>query len=211
MPQQWGPLVICFGLEKSWTVPEEEAIVPGKSLLPQLKNKKLAKKNQGTTLSVCLSLSLEKESWELGVTQMLISVFLNTGTTITPLLPPLSALTWSYRTLLYIWAQSRQQGIPECTVTSRHIIVLFLVPPLCPLTPSPPVCWTGGNCTAGRLQDGTFSTLSVTQSCLYASDLSLLAGSWACTRAGNRAATVSSYLLHISKYFETEICLLHLL
>ncbi|XP_041258800.1 E3 ubiquitin-protein ligase RNF4 isoform X4 [Onychostruthus taczanowskii] len=53
---------------------------------------------------------------------------------------------------------SRWQGIPE--YPSRHIVVFFLVPPPCPLTPSSALCWTGGNCTTGRLQDGTFSTLS---------------------------------------------------
>lgn len=38
----------------------------------------------------------------------------------------------------------------------------------CAQPPLRTVCWTGGNYSTARLQDGTFSTLSATQSCLHA-------------------------------------------
>lgn len=74
--------------------------------------------------------------------------------------------------------------------------VLFLGPSTVCTCAQPQLCtacWTGGNCTTARLQDGIFSTLSVTQSCLGAFHLSPL--------AGNRAATVNSYSLAHQQVF----------
>lgn len=65
-PQSWGAacggpwaMFWCFGPEKSWTVPEE-AMSQEKKLLPQLMNKKLAKK-QGKIVFLWRK---QAESWE---------------------------------------------------------------------------------------------------------------------------------------------------
>lgn len=169
--------------------------------MPQVTNEKLAKKTKKSSVSFPLSDERKRRAGRNREAYLCVFKHRHQNNSTAFLPTPLRSylkLQDSYLSTEQMIGNTRAYSHPK---THR---CYFLGPSTVSTCAQPQlhtVCWTGGNCTTARLQDGIFSTLSVTQSCLCAFHLSPLAGSWVYTCAGNRAATVNSYSLAHQQVF----------